>query len=244
MSRENPTTDPAHPLGPAADRDPGTLATEIDRRIRALPAQTIQPIRAVRRAYSKRLRAVPAEAVAALALALVDRQRWVAYELLYHHPGGLACLGVEDLERLGRGMRDWGSVDAFGCYVSGPAWRQGNLPDAVVHRWAASPDRWWRRAALVSTVPLNLRSRGGTGDTDRTLDVCQRLVADRDDMVVKALSWALRQLVAWDPAAVQRFLEAHDEVLATRVRREVRSKLETGRKNASRRATQPRPVVN
>jgi 3-methyladenine DNA glycosylase AlkD len=230
-------TDPAHPPERLRDVDPVALATEIDRRIRTLAAQTTQPIRAVRRAYSKQLRAMPGEVVVALALALVDRQRWVAYELLYHHPGGLACLGVEDVERLGRGMQDWGSVDAFGCYISGPAWQQAMLPDAVIHRWAASPDRWWRRAALVSTVPLNLRSRGGTGDTDRTLDVCLRLAADRDDMVVKGLSWALRQLVAWDPEAVQRFLEAHDEVLAPRVRREVRNKLETGLKSASRRAT-------
>jgi 3-methyladenine DNA glycosylase AlkD len=223
-----------------ADLDPDALAIEIDRRVRMVPAPAIQPIRAVRRAYSKRLRAVPAEAVVALAMALVDRQRWVAYELLYHHPGGLACLGVEEVERLGQGMQDWGSVDAFGCYISGPAWRQGHLPDAVIRGWAASPDRWWRRAALVSTVPLNLRSRGGTGDTDRTLDICQRLVADRDDMVVKALSWALRQLVVWDPDAVRRFLEANDGVLAPRVRREVRNKLETGLKNTSRQARQPR----
>jgi 3-methyladenine DNA glycosylase AlkD len=89
-------------------------------------------------------------------------------------------------------------------------------------------------------VPLNLRSRGGTGDTNRTLDICQRLVADRDDMVVKALSWALRELVVWDPDAVRRFLEADDGVLAPRVRREVRNKLETGLKNASRQASQPR----
>jgi 3-methyladenine DNA glycosylase AlkD len=95
---------------------------------------------------------------------------------------------------------------------------------------------------LVSTVPLNLRSRGGTGDTNRILDICQRLVADRGDMVVKALSWALRELVVWDPDAVRRFLEAHDEVLAPRVRREVRSKLETGRKNPSRQASQPRSL--
>src|SRR5204862_7385933 len=117
--------------------------------------------------------------------------------------------------------------------------QQGSLPDAVVHRWAASPDRWWRRAALVSTVPLNLRSRGGTGDTNRTLDICQRLVGDRDDTVIKALSWALRQLVAWDPAAVQRFLEGSDEEPAPRVRREVRNKLEPGLNNPSRRAPDP-----
>jgi 3-methyladenine DNA glycosylase AlkD len=145
-------------------------------------------------------------------------------------------VGVEEVERLGEGTADWGSVDAFGCSVSGPVWRRGRLPDEAVHRWAASPDRWWRRAALVSTVPLNLKSRGGTGDAGRTLDICRRLAADRDDMVVKALSWALRELV-WDPEAVRRFLDDHDGVLAARVRREVRSKLETGRKHPVRRAT-------
>jgi 3-methyladenine DNA glycosylase AlkD len=222
---------------PGDPPDPTAVAGEIDREIRALPAQRVQPVRAVRRAWSTRLRAAPAEAVAAVAMALVDRQRWVAYELLSHHPNALDHLSVEEVERLGAGMADWGSVDAFGCTVSGPAWQRGRLPDAAVQRWAASPDRWWRRAALVSTVPLNLRSRGGTGDTGRTLDICRRLAADGDDMVVKALSWALRELVVWDPEAVRRFLDDHQEVLAARVRREVRSKLETGRKHPARRAT-------
>ena len=224
-------TPPGDPVDPAA------VAGEIDREIRALPAQGVQPVRAVRRAWSRRLRPAPAEAVVAVAMALVDRQRWVAYELLSHHPGALDHLGVEEVERLGEGMADWGSVDAFGCLVSGPAWRRGRLPDAAVQRWAACPDRWWRRAALVSTVPFNLRSRGGTGEVGRTLEVCRRLAADGDDMVVKALSWALRQLVVWDPEAVRRFLDDHHDVLAARVRREVRSKLETGRKHPARRAT-------
>ena len=223
-------TGAARRLEPVAELDPDTLATEIDREIRALPAQMVQPVRAVRRAWSRRLRSAPPDAVVALAVALVDRQRWVAYELVYAHPGGLDSLGVAEVERLGRGMRDWGAVDAFGCSVSGPAWRLGALADGVIQRWAASPDRWWRRAALVSTVPLNLRSRGGTGDAGRTLDICRRLAGDHDDMVVKALSWALRELVVWDPEAVRGFLDAHREVLAPRVTREVRSKLETGRK--------------
>lgn len=211
--------------------DAVALAEEIDRRVRALPEPGVDPARRVRREYSKRLRGEPPEVVVALALALVDRQRWVGYEILYHHPGGLAALDVGDVEGLGRGMDSWGSVDAFGCYVSGPAWRHGRVTDAVVRGWAASPDRWWRRAALVSTVPLNLRSRGGTGDAARTLDIGGLLAADRDDMVVKALSWALRELVVWDAAAVRSFLAAHGDVLAARVRREVGNKLDTGRKN-------------
>jgi 3-methyladenine DNA glycosylase AlkD len=211
--------------------DVHALADEIDDRVRALPAPSTEAIRRVRREYSRRLRSAPAEQVLALALALVERQRWVAYELVGQHPGGLAGLDLERVERLGRGMADWGAVDAFGCIVAGPAWRLGRIPDSAVRGWAASPDRWWRRAALVATVPLNLRSRGGAGDSGRTLDICAALVADRDDMVVKALSWALRALAPWDPAAVRAFLETHDDELAARVRREVRTKLDTGRKH-------------
>jgi 3-methyladenine DNA glycosylase AlkD len=50
-------------------------------------------------------------------------------------------------------------------------------------------------------------------------------------MVVKALSWALRALVPHDPEAVSEFLEANEDILAARVKREVRNKLTTGLKN-------------
>jgi len=49
-------------------------------------------------------------------------------------------------------------------------------------------------------------------------------------MVVKALSWALRELSKRDADCVKAFLRTEDLRLAARVRREVRSKLETGRK--------------
>jgi 3-methyladenine DNA glycosylase AlkD len=86
----------------------------------------------------------------------------------------------------------------------------------------------------VSTVPLNLRAAGGTGDTARTLEVCRRLAADRDDVVVKALSWALRELVVWDPEAVRAVLHDQGDALAARVRREVNAKLNTGLKAPAR----------
>jgi 3-methyladenine DNA glycosylase AlkD len=210
------------------------LAGEIDRRIRALPDARTEPVRRVRREYSTRLVGAAPEDVLAVALALVPSHRWVAYELIYHHPEGLSVLDVERVEELGRGIDTWDAVDAFGRYISGPAWQRRLIPDGAVHRWAGSGDRWWRRAALVSTVPLNLRAAGGTGDAARTLEVCRRLVADRDDMVVKAMSWALRALVQWDRDAVRAFLEAHGDVLAARVRREVHTKLETGLKTRSR----------
>lgn len=101
----------------------------------------------------------------------------------------------------------------------------------MIRRWAKSEDRWWRRAALVSTVPLNVRAQGGSGDAARTFAVCELLLADRDAMVVKALSWALRALVKPDPEAVRQFMEKFADNLAPLVKREVRNKLATGLKN-------------
>jgi 3-methyladenine DNA glycosylase AlkD len=68
----------------------------------------------------------------------------------------------------------------------------------------------------------------------RTLAVCRRLVADEDDMVVKAMSWALRELIVHDPEAVWAFLTEHNDLLAARVKREVQNKLTTGLKNPKR----------
>ena len=122
------------------------------------------------------------------------------------------------------------TADDFGRHVSGPAWRRRQIPDAAVLAWARSSDRWWRRAALVSTVPLNSPAAGGGGDAPRTLAVCCSLVADRDDMVVEALSWALRELAARDPESVRDFLEDHGDAVAARVRRELGNELAHGRK--------------
>jgi len=116
-------------------------------------------------------------------------------------------------------------------------WRNGQIGDDEVRDWARSENRWWRRVALVSTVALNLKARGGTGDVARTLPVCLMLAADQDDMVVKALSWALRVVEQHDREAVESFLMEFDHCLASRVKREVRNKLNTGRKNPRRPAT-------
>jgi 3-methyladenine DNA glycosylase AlkD len=113
-------------------------------------------------------------------------------------------------------------------------WRDGLVSDELIHHWAQSEDRWWRRAALVSTVALNIRSHGGRGDVPRTVAICRLLVDDQTDMVVKAMSWALRVLVVHDPEAVREFLSQYEDRLAARVQREVRNKLTTGLKNPRR----------
>lgn len=221
--------------------DIGRLVDDIDRRVHRVSSATTEELRAVRRAVSRELRRSEPRIVLALADHLVARDgpfdRFFGYEILTSHRPAMQSLRASDLRRLGAGMDSWGDVDTFACYVAGPAWRERQVADSEIARWSRAEDRWWRRAAVVCTVPLNSRARGGTGDAARTLALCRLVLEDRDPMVVKALSWALRELAKRSPADVERFLDEHEARLAALVRREVRSKLRTGLKSPRRRAS-------
>jgi 3-methyladenine DNA glycosylase AlkD len=220
------------------------LAHEIEAAVASLASARTASVRALRRDYSKRLREQDGRFVIDLALRLWQQNnvlrregrvhRFFGDELVANHRGAQQSLTCEDVLALGEGLSSWDEVDCFSLFVAGPAWRSGRIDDALVQGWARSHDLWWRRAAVVSTVALNARAQGGTGDTPRTLAVCRMLAADRDDMVVKAMSWALRILSQRDTPAVRDFLEVNRARLAARVIREVENKLNTGLKNPQR----------
>jgi 3-methyladenine DNA glycosylase AlkD len=178
----------------------------------------------------------PPEKLVDYAKELVDTKIFesnqLAYELLWKNKKSLNSLRLHDLVHLGKNMDNWATTDTFSVLISGYAWRENQISDADVLNWLKSDNRWWKRTAVVSTIPLNLRSRGGKGDTKRTLMICEKVIPDRDDMIVKALSWALRELSKSDKPAVEQFMEKYESLLAGRVRKEVYTKLLTGRKNS------------
>ena len=94
-----------------------------------------------------------------------------------------------------------------------------------------SNDFWRRRIPIVATVSLNQKARGGTGDAQRTLEICELVVNDHEDMLNKALSWALRELAKIDREPVGKFIDKHKGELHPRVLREVKHKLAAGTKN-------------
>jgi len=214
-------------------------ALEIVSAIRLDLASLSQPnagaVRRVGASHCKALKSQPPKTVYRVVCSLLENATWahrvIAWELLASNNDAFKLLNDREAEKMSEGLDDWPSVDLFGVTVLGQAWREGLVTDRKIHSWAKSSDRWRRRLALVATVPLNIQSRGGSGDAKRTLDVCRLLVQDRDDMVVKALSWALRELAKRDPEVVSRFVKAEGDRLAPRVRREVGNKLRTGRKN-------------
>ena len=220
-----------------ASPPPRDAAAELLAEIRALPSRYTPLVRDLRRARTRVWKGEPAEFILGVALEARtwDRRRWVGYELIRFHKGAFATLDDEIISRLAEGLDSWDSVDGLGRILTGAAWAQGRISDGLVEAWSRSPDRWLRRLAVVSTIGLNMPSDGGDVDARRTLAICARLSADRDDMIEKALSWALRVLATREPAAVIAFMADHEQALAARVKREVRNKLSSGLKNPRKR---------
>ena len=208
------------------------LAREIRSRLDLLRAPTTPTVRAIRREFSRRIASAAPESVIQLALHLLDADsdllRFFSYEIVSYHKLAFEQLTTDDLLKLGRGLNSWSSVDCFAMYLSGPIWASGRLSDKTIATWAHSDNRWLRRTALVSTVALG--RRGNPEDLRRVAQICTLLAADRDDMVVKALSWALREVAKKHPKEARAFLTAHKDALAARVIREVNNKLRTGLK--------------
>jgi 3-methyladenine DNA glycosylase AlkD len=208
------------------------LAREIRSRLNLLRAPTTPTVRAIRREFSRRIASAAPESVIQLALHLLDADsdllRFFSYEIVSYHKLAFEQLTTDDLLKLGRGLNSWSSVDCFAMYLSGPIWASGRLSDKTIATWAHSDNRWLRRTALVSTVALG--RRGNPEDLRRVAQICTLLAADRDDMVVKALSWALREVAKKHPKEARAFLTAHKDALAARVIREVNNKLMTGLK--------------
>lgn len=210
------------------------FTTAVRRDLASLSRIDAKSVRRVGAAHCPALKSQPADVIYRAVSSLLADATWahrvIAWELLASNPAAFQLLNDREVEKMANGLADWPSIDLFGVTVLGQAWREGLVTDRKIHSWAKSSDRWCRRLALVATVPLNLKSRGGRGDSRRTLQVCKILLDDRDDMVVKAMSWALRELAKRDPEVVADFTELNADRLAARVKREVGNKLRTGRK--------------
>lgn len=216
------------------------LAAEVEEEMLSARSTSVPVLSAIRKNISRKIKLSDRQIVIEAALALISRNRvhrFIPYELVQNHPAAMEGITWSEVEQLAEGMGSWSEVDSFGCFVSGPAWAAERIRDSKIKTWAKSSDRWRRRAALVSTLALNGRPVV-RDSTKRTLEICQMLIYDRHDMVVKAMSWALRRLGTVDPDASRSFVNRHREQLASLIVREVSRKLETGRKDGRRSASE------
>lgn len=99
----------------------------------------------------------------------------------------------------------WALVDVL-CPISVGTLLEKH-PDLVeeIKGWATSPNRWVRRASIVSFLKLTRK----TGYLDPIYDIVQSHFDDRDDLIQKASGWLLREAGKADMARLEKFLRRH-----------------------------------
>ena len=101
-----------------------------------------------------------------------------------------------------RHINNWDLVDASAEHIVGPH----VIPDRldVLERLARSPDLWERRIAMLATFHGIKQGQFGPA-----LQIATLLLADRHDLIHKAVGWMLREIGKRDRAVEQAFLREH-----------------------------------
>lgn len=158
-----------------------------------------------------------------------QEERAVAILLLERYKRRIPQLEWDHFDRWRKLLDNWGLTDGLGTLVFSP-WLAADFAGRRDHLWflIGESDVWSRRLALVGTVHLNRTHT--TFIPDVTFGLIDRVKHERDPMITKAVSWALRELIRTDKPGVARYLDDNRSTLASLVVREVTNKLRTGLK--------------
>src|SRR5262249_30864227 len=100
---------------------------------------------------------------------------------------------------------NWATTDTICGMLIGPLLVQ--RPELAVRMRAWSRDRnmWVRRASIVGLLPL-VRA---AGDIDLVYAIARRLHSDPNDLIHKAVGWALREAGKIDSRRLERYLRVN-----------------------------------
>jgi 3-methyladenine DNA glycosylase AlkD len=149
----------------------------------------------------------------------VHEARAVAIALLERRHRALGEAELPRLVDLVRRCPGWAYVDWLAIKVIGavlarlPPEREADWLTA----WAADPDFWVRRTALLA--PLDRLRRGG-GDFELFCTLAAPMLPEREFFIRKAIGWVLREVSKRSPERVRAFVSAHDARMSGLTRRE------------------------
>ena len=144
--------------------------------------------------------------LAALARSLWDRPlfecRAVAVILLERNARLLGPADTDLLEYLLRNSGTWALVDGLATNVAGVIAERHDVT-ATLDRWAADPDFWIRRSAMLALLrPL----RRGEGDFERFAGYADSMLEEKEFFIRKAIGWVLREVSKKRPELVAAWL--------------------------------------
>ncbi len=103
---------------------------------------------------------------------------------------------VDEINWIIHQMRGWSKVDSYVGSFLHPLLNK--YPDTILglaKQWNKDSNRWLRRTSVV----LFTRKVGSAGlHTDEALALCDNLVFDTEDLVLKGVGWALKDILVSD----------------------------------------------
>lgn len=104
------------------------------------------------------------------------------------------------LDRLADDFRSWSHVDHFCSEVMQPLLRKYRRETLnFLQNWTRSPNRFKRRSSVVAFT----RKINASGEfTEDVLRLCEALIRDKEDIVLKGVGWALKDNLRFAPDRV------------------------------------------
>ncbi len=99
-------------------------------------------------------------------------------------------------------INNWDLVDCSAPQIVGAHLQQRGR--RFLRELARSPSLWDRRIAILATFHFIK-----AGEFDDSLAIARMLLADRQDLIHKAVGWMLREIGKRDRQVLERFLQAH-----------------------------------
>jgi 3-methyladenine DNA glycosylase AlkD len=105
----------------------------------------------------------------------------------------------------GNHSANWATTDTMCGMLIGPLLVK--FPDRAgeMRAWSKNRNMWVRRASIVALLPL-VRARR---EIDLVYEIAKRLHSDPNDLIHKAVGWALREAGKIDPGRLERYLRAN-----------------------------------
>jgi len=140
----------------------------------------------------------------------VHEERSCALTILVHQyekagaEGGERKIVLDFYLRNRQYINNWDLVDCSAHKILGRAIYDGLQDAEILDRLAVSDVLWERRIAIIATMYFIHK-----GHLEHTFRLAERLLADRHDLMHKAVGWMLREAWKKDAAAVEAFLMKH-----------------------------------
>jgi 3-methyladenine DNA glycosylase AlkD len=99
----------------------------------------------------------------------------------------------------------WDTVDSLRSEAVGPLVMSYPSLPSVIHRWAASDNRWLVRSAIIHQLGYDEHT-----DVDLLFDLCRMNAHQTEFFIAKGIGWALREYSYTDPDAVEEFIATTD----------------------------------